>query len=90
VILHGVTTYKLIEIALLTVRGLVLHNQRQVAILEILEPLVPTDFFQRVSAAISRKIQTDNSGIVIGMGPSNRGRSGVPFFGPATDFLMVC
>jgi hypothetical protein len=40
------TAHQLVEIALLSNSGLILHEQRKVVLVELLEPFIPTDLFQ--------------------------------------------
>jgi hypothetical protein len=60
--------YKLIEVAALSACGGLLKQQCQAALIELLEPVVPGDFFERSFAAIARKINTQDSDVAIASG----------------------
>jgi hypothetical protein len=42
----SLTAYDLVEVALLTSGGFVLHKEREAVLLEFVEPLVPINFFK--------------------------------------------
>jgi hypothetical protein len=74
---------------LLAACGLVLDEQREVALVEFLEPIVPRYFFQRSFSAVARKIETNHADIVTASGAAYTGGFSVTFFGPAANLVVV-
>lgn len=64
---------QLIEVTPLPGCGVVLIDQRKMILVEGLEEFVPTDFFQRVLAGITRKLQPNYSGILAITALASRG-----------------
>jgi len=81
--------HELVEVTLLATGSVVLHQQRKVALVELLKPIVPRYFFQRVFAAVPGKIETNHANIVSAAGTAYTGRSGVAFFRPAANLVVV-
>jgi hypothetical protein len=78
-----------IEVAYFAARSLVLHHKCQVPVVEVVEPLIPGDFFQRLSAAVSRKIETDHAYIFRDPGTAHTRRTGAAIFSPLSDFIVI-
>ena len=80
---------KFIEVAYFAACGLVLHHKCQVPFVEVIEPLIPGNFFQRLSAAVSRKIETDHAYILRDPGAAHARRTGAAIFSPLSDFIVI-
>jgi hypothetical protein len=68
---------------------LILHQQREVVVVEGLEPVVPADVFQRVSAAEAGEIEADHAGVVAAAGSAHARGPGPALFRPLADLIMV-
>jgi len=86
---RGFAFHQLIEIALLSARGLLLDQQSKTALVEFVEPCVPADFFQRLLAAIAGEIQAEQSHVFLAAGPAHASGMGSTLFGPAANLIMV-
>src|SRR5258707_15598961 len=85
---HALAADQLIEVALLTTRRGVLHEQGEVVPVELLEPLVPVDPLQRVGPGVARKIQPQQAGPA-SAGPLHTSRLGTALFRPFADLVVV-
>jgi hypothetical protein len=74
----------------LTVCGLILHEQGEVVLVELLEPLIPTDPFKRSFSAVAGKVEPDDAGLVATFCSANRCRSCTAFLRPSADLFMIC
>jgi hypothetical protein len=88
-LLGRVASDDLVEIAPLSAGSLVLHDQCQVIVVEFLEPLVPRDLFERISAAVARKIEANHSDVIAASSVADACRPCAAFFGPASDFVVI-
>jgi hypothetical protein len=75
-----------VEVAPLTVCGLVVDDQRQITVVKILKPFVPTDLFEGIFPAITGKIQSNHPDIVIAVGASCRRWPGATLLRPTANF----
>jgi len=62
-IFRRVTGDELVEVARLAAAGGVLVNQREASFVELVEPLIPRNFFQRIAAAVTGEIETQDANI---------------------------
>jgi hypothetical protein len=85
----GFTPDNLVEIALLAAGGLVLHQQRKIVFVELLQPLVPIDGLKRSLSAVAGKIEADHPHILCAARAANTSRLRVALFRPPADFVMV-
>jgi hypothetical protein len=88
-VLCGFTTHELVEVAQFTVCGFVVDDQRQITIVKILKPFVPTDLFERIFPAITRKIQSNHPDIVIVEGASHCCWPGSALLRPTANFPVI-
>jgi hypothetical protein len=88
-LLGCVTADQLVEIAFLPSGSFVLNEQRQVAFVELPEPLVPSNRFQRVLSAVAGEIQANHSHVVPPASPADTGRSCSAFFRPTPNLVMI-
>jgi hypothetical protein len=86
---RGFTRHQLVEIALLAARGFVLHQEREITLLELVEPIIPGNFFERVFAGVAGEIETDHPDIIVPAGAAHAGRACLTFFGPVADFFAI-
>ncbi|HEV2714983.1 MAG TPA: hypothetical protein VGU64_06925 [Terriglobales bacterium] len=68
---RGIAADQSIEIACFSTGSFVLHHECQVPFVELFEPLIPGDFFQRLSSAVSRKIEPDHAYIFTDSGAAH-------------------
>src|SRR5579883_430677 len=87
--LDVLAAHQLVEIALLAAAGLVLHNQREIVLVKLLEPVVPGDRLQRILAGITREVEADHAGIATAAGAADTGRLRPALLGPLPDLLVV-
>jgi hypothetical protein len=85
----GFLAYELIEIALLTIRSLVLDEKSQIAVIELLEPFVPGNFVERTFAAVARKVEADYANVVAAAGAAHASRLGAALLCPAANLLVI-
>jgi hypothetical protein len=85
----GFASNQLVEVAALTPGSLVLHQQSELALIELLEPVIPLDRLQRLRAAVSGKIQTDHTRVFCSAGPAHASRCCAALFCPLPDLLMI-
>jgi hypothetical protein len=70
-------------------RGFILHQQCEIAFIELLKPLIPADMLERLLAAIAGEIQTDHPDVAAPARAANTRRRCVPFFRPSANLIMV-
>jgi hypothetical protein len=78
-----------VEVAPLTVCGLVVDDQRQITVVKILKPFVPTDLFEGIFPAITGKIQSNHPDIVIAVDASYCRRPGSTLLCPTANFRVI-
>ena len=88
-LLSVIATDELVEIALLAAGGLILNQKREIALVKLVEPLVPGNLFQRICAAVARKIDPDHPYVVPAPGPTYTGRLSAALLGPLPDLVMI-
>ncbi len=85
----GCAAYELVEVAFLAARGAVLDQQGQTTLIELAEPFLPRDLFQRILPAVSREIDANHAYVFGTAGSTHAGRLASPFFGPPPDFFVI-
>jgi hypothetical protein len=80
---------QLVEVAALTAGGFVLYEQGKLALIELLEPVVPLNRLQRLRAAVSRKIQANHARILCPAGAAHTSRCCAALLCPLPDLLMT-
>src|SRR5699024_2712382 len=80
---------ELVEVALLAAAGLVLHDQREAALVELLEPVVPRDRLQRLRAGEAREIEPQHADIAAIAGAADARRRAAALLGPLPDLVVV-
>jgi hypothetical protein len=85
---RSLPAHDLIEVAALAACGFLLIQQGQIALVEFLEPLVPTDVFEFVLPGIARKIEAQNSDVILAAGPADA--SGLSLAPRSSAQLLIC
>src|SRR5690606_4556968 len=80
---------ELVEVALLAPGGAILHQQHEVAAVELLEPLVPGDGLQGLLAAVAGEVEPEHPDVVAAAGALDAGGAGAALLGPAPDLFVV-
>src|SRR5947207_14230567 len=82
---------QLVEIALLTTRGLFLVDKREIGFVEFLEERLPGDLFQRRILGVGRirELDADNTGIVFAMRLADRRRTHAARLRPLPDVGII-
>src|SRR5947207_15289055 len=82
---------QLVEIALLTTRGLFLVDKREIGFVEFLEECLPGDLFECRILGVGRirELDADNTGIVLAMRLADRCRTPAARLRPFADFVMI-
>jgi hypothetical protein len=88
-LLSVITTYELVEIALLATGGLILNQKREIALVKFVEPLVPGNLFQRICATVTREINPDHPYVVSTPGPTYARRLSAALLRPLPDLVMI-
>src|SRR5690348_9539668 len=80
---------ELVEVALLSVLGFLLIEQREVLIVELLEPFVPRDRLQLAATAVAREIEAEHAGVPAPARAADASRLAVTRFRPPSDEFVV-
>jgi len=88
-VIDGVAAHQFIEIAGFAIRSILLNYEREIPVVELIEPFVPAHFFQGIFSAISGKIQANDAYVSFIFGASDSSRFRLPIFCPALDFIMI-
>jgi hypothetical protein len=64
-LLRRLAAYELIEVAALSACGRLLKQQRQAALIEFVEPVIPGDLFERSFPAVAREIDAQDADVAI-------------------------
>jgi len=82
---------QLVEIALLTARGLFLVDKREIGFVEFLEERLPGDLFERRILGVGRirELDADNTGIVFAMRLADRRRTPAARWGVGEDMAGI-
>lgn len=84
-----------VEVAALAFGGLVLVDELEAARVELVEPFVPGDLFERAVVGVgrARKLQTNDPGLSIaapgGLSAGYNGGASAALFGPAANLVVV-
>jgi len=81
--------YQLVEIAASTACGFILHQQRQTAFVEFFQPFIPFNMLKGLLSAIAWKIETDHTYVFTASGAADASRTGLAFFCPLPDLVMI-
>src|SRR5215211_6133171 len=76
------------EAAFVAARGLVLVQEREVLLVELLEPLVPRDLLERGLRA-TREVDSEKPGVVVAAGSLHRSRLPVASLRPTPDLVVI-
>src|SRR5438477_5814182 len=87
--LRPLPAYELVKVALLPAGRGVLHQQRKIILVELLQPIVPIHRLQRIGSAESRKIQPQHADSAALSRALHTGRGGPALFGPLTDLVVI-
>lgn len=87
--LGGFAAHQLVEVALVAAGGGLLIEQRETALIELLEELVPVDVLQGLLPRVSREIKTQDSHVIIVAGSPYASGLRATLFGPAADLVMI-
>jgi hypothetical protein len=66
-----------------------LNNKREIAFVELVEPIVPTHLLERVGTAIAGEIQADHANIVAAPGTSHAGGFCSALLRPILDLIVI-
>src|SRR5690242_12173001 len=81
--------HELVEVALLAPGGLLLHEERELGGLELLEEVVPRDVLERALAAVLREVDPDDPDVVPLVRALHRRGLAAPLFCPCPDLLVI-
>jgi hypothetical protein len=85
----GFATHDFVEVAALAAGGGFLIQQSETALVELVEPIIPADFFERALAAIAGEIEAKDAWIVATLGAGDRTWLGSALFCPAANLVMI-
>lgn len=80
---------QLVEVAAFSAGGFILYQKSQVAFIKFSEPVVPSDRFERLLAAVSGEVQTNHTCVLYPAGAAYACRCCTALFRPLPDFLMI-
>ncbi len=82
---------ELIEVAFLPVGCLLLIYELEIALVELLEEVIPGDFFELVILPVDgiRKLKAQDTGLLSFFGARNFSRDRSSRLGPLADFIMI-
>jgi hypothetical protein len=83
------TSDQLIEIAPHALGSFFLHQEREIAFIELPEPVVPADFFERILAAIAGKIETNHAHVLVPAGSLYARRSRIAILRPLAYLVVI-
>jgi hypothetical protein len=83
------SAHQFVEIASLPARSFVLHQQGEAALVELIEPFVPRNFFKLAFAAVTRKIEPNHANVIVVSRAANAGRMCAALFCPAANFVVI-
>ncbi len=79
----------LVEVALAAAGELVLHEQRKITLVKLLEPLVPFNVFERLFAGVTGEVEADHADVTVAAGTAHTGGRRVSLFGPLANLLVI-
>lgn len=79
----------LVEVTLLSASRVFLVEERQVELVELVEPLLPADLLQRALTVEAGKIEADNLRVFVLFRANDRRRYRVARFRPAADLVVI-
>ncbi|MBA3915744.1 MAG: hypothetical protein H0X25_18200 [Acidobacteriales bacterium] len=68
---------------------MVLDQQREFLLVELLEPLLPLNLFERLLAGVAREVETDHANVFAAAGSAYGRRLGIPFFRPLANLVVI-
>jgi hypothetical protein len=83
-------TDQLVEIAPLSASRFVLDEESEVALIELLKPLIPRDLFQRIGAAVAREIKAYHADVVLAACTAYTGWLSTAFLRPLLNLVVIC
>jgi hypothetical protein len=87
---RGLARDQLVEVALLAASRGLLMQQREAALVELLEPLIPLDGFEGICAGVAGEIKANDADIALVAGAAYARRFCAAFLCPLPDLVMVC
>jgi hypothetical protein len=88
-LLGSFTTDQLVEVAARSACSFILHQQRQIAFIELLEEVVPRDGLQAVFSGIAGEIQAQDANILFSSGATDAAWMRFALFGPFANLIMI-